>query len=156
MKKKTDPTLVELWIGIFIYGVVFEVALLLFSREPSYSIGLWIGVFLAAAGAFHMWWSLDRGLDMPEKDAVKSLGIQNITRYVILVIVVAVLIYTELANPIFTFCGYMGMKASAYLNPLIHRLRAGKEEAGRMQENPGRTQGDSDRTREDFAQTPDG
>lgn len=127
MKKKIDPTLLELWLGILAYGIVFEIALFVFSREPAYSIGLWIGVLLALAGAFHMWWSLNRGLDMPEKDAVKSLGIQNITRYVILVIVVAVLIYTELANPIFAFAGYMGMKASAYLNPLIHRLRVGKD-----------------------------
>lgn len=122
MKRKIDPTLFELWTGILAYGVVFEIVLLIFSREPSYSIGLWIGVLLAVAGAFHMWWSLNRGLDMSEKDAVKSLGTQNIIRYFILVIVVAVLIYTNFANPIFAFCGYMGMKVSAYLNPLIHRL----------------------------------
>ena len=125
MKRKIDPTLLELWLGILAYGVVFEIALLVFSGNPSYSIGLWIGVFLAAAGAFHMWWSLDRGLDLPEKEAVKSLGAQNIIRYVVLVIVLGVLMY---ANPILAFCGYMGMKASAYLNPLIHRLRAGKKE----------------------------
>lgn len=128
MKRKIDPTLLELWLGILAYGVVFEIALLVFSRNPSYSIGLWIGVFLAAAGAFHMWWSLDRGLDLPEKEAVKSLGAQNIIRYVVLVIVLGVLMYTNLANPILAFCGYMGMKVSAYLNPLIHRLRAGKKE----------------------------
>ncbi|MCI9344876.1 MAG: hypothetical protein HFI56_01290 [Lachnospiraceae bacterium] len=128
MKRKIDPTLLELWLGILAYGVVFEIALLVFSGNPSYSIGLWIGVFLAAAGAFHMWWSLDRGLDLPEKEAVKSLGAQNIIRYVVLVIVLGVLMYTNLANPILAFCGYMGMKASAYLNPLIHRLRAGKKE----------------------------
>lgn len=128
MKRKIDPTLLELWLGILAYGVVFEIALLVFSRNPSYSIGLWIGVFLAAAGAFHMWWSLDRGLDLPEKEAVKSLGAQNIIRYVVLVIVLGVLMYTNLANPILAFCGYMGMKVSAYLNPLIHRLRVGKKE----------------------------
>ena len=32
------------------------------------------------------------------------------------------LIYTDFANPIFAFCGYMGMKVSAYLNPLMHRI----------------------------------
>ncbi len=128
MKRKIDQTLLELWLGILAYGVVFEIALLFFSRNPAYSIGLWIGVFLAVAGAFHMWWSLDRGLDLPEKEAVKSLGAQNIIRYVVLVIVLGVLMCTEFANPIFTFCGYMGMKASAYLNPLVHRLRTGKKE----------------------------
>lgn len=128
MKRKIDPTLLELWLGILAYGVVFEIVLLLFFRDPAYSIGLWIGVFLAVAGAFHMWWSLDRGLDLPEKEAVKSMGTQNIIRYVVLVLVLGALMFVDFANPIFAFCGYMGMKVSAYLNPLIHRIRGRKEE----------------------------
>ena len=128
MKRKIDPTLLELWLGILAYGVIFEIVLLFFSRNPAYSIGLWIGVFLDLAGAFHMWWALDRGLDLPEKEAVKSMGAQNIIRYAVLVVVMGALMFVDFANPIFTFCGYMGMKVAAYLNPLIHRLRAGKEE----------------------------
>lgn len=122
MKRKIDPTLFELCLGILAYGIVFEIVLLCFSREFTYSVGLLIGVALALAGAVHMWWSLNRGLDLPEKEAVKSLSIQNIIRYLILAAVLAVLIVTKIANPIFTFAGYMGMKVSAYLNPLIHKL----------------------------------
>lgn len=122
MKRKIDPTLFELCLGILAYGIVFEVVLLFFSRELSYSLGLLIGVVLALLGAVHMWWSLNRGLDLPEKEAVKSLSTQNIIRYFILAAVLAALIGTKLANPIFTFAGYMGMKVSAYLNPLIHKL----------------------------------
>lgn len=127
MKRKIDPTLLELCVGILAYGVIFEIVLLFFSRNPACSIGLWIGVILALTGAFHMWWSLNRGLDLPEKAAVKSLSTHNIIRYVIIAAVLAVLMCTDFANPIFAFCGYMGMKASAYLNPLIHRLLAGRE-----------------------------
>ena len=50
MKRKIDQTLLELWLGILAYGAVFEIVLLFFSRNPAYSIGLWIGVFLAMAG----------------------------------------------------------------------------------------------------------
>lgn len=74
-----------------------------------------------------MWWALNRGLELPEKAAVKSISTQNIIRYVMIAVVLAILMCTNFANPILAFCGYMGMKASAYLNPLIHRLRAGKE-----------------------------
>lgn len=128
MRRKIDPTLFELCLGIFLYGVIFEIVLLFFSQDPAYSLGLWIGVILAEAGSVHMWWSLDRGLDMEEKDAVKSMSTNNIIRYLILVIVVAVLIYMKFANPIFTFCGYMGMKISAYFNPVIHRICVKKTE----------------------------
>lgn len=127
MRKKIDPTLLELCVGIMAYGVIFEIILLCISRNPAYSIGLWIGVVLALAGAFHMWWSLNRGLGLPEKAAVKSVSTQNIIRYVMIAALLAVLMCTNFANPIFAFCGYMGMKVSAYLNPLIHRLLAGKE-----------------------------
>lgn len=126
MKRKIDPTLFELCLGIFLYGVIFEIILLFFSREISYSLGLWIGIVLAVMGSVHMWWSLDRGLDMAEKDAVKSMGVNNIIRYLVLVLVTAILIYTGFANPIFTFCGYMGMKLSAYFNPFIHRFLSRK------------------------------
>lgn len=128
MKKKIDPTLWELCLGIAAYGVIFEIVLLCISREISYSLGLLTGVALALAGAVHMWWSLNRGLDLPEKAAVKSISIQNITRYFVLAAVLAMLAVTGFANPVFAFAGYMGMKVSAYCNPFIHRLCVGKKQ----------------------------
>lgn len=122
MKKKIDPTLFDLCLGIFLYGIVFQIVLLFFSREVSYSLGLWIGVILAVAGSIHMWWSLDRGMDQASKQAAKTIGTNNLIRYFVLVVVMFVLIYTNFANPIFMFCGYMGMKVSAYLNPWLRRI----------------------------------
>lgn len=122
MKKKIDPTLFDLCLGIFLYGIVFQIVLLFFSREVSYSLGLWIGVVLAVAGSVHMWWSLDRGMDQASKQAAKTIGTNNLIRYFVLVVVMFVLIYTDFANPIFMFCGYMGMKISAYLNPWLRKI----------------------------------
>ncbi len=122
MKKKIDPTLFDLCLGILLYGIVFQVILLCFSRQASYSLGLWIGVALAEAGAVHMWWSLDRGMEQAAKQAAKTVGANNLIRYFVLVVVMFVLIYTDFANPIFMFCGYMGMKISAYLNPWLHKI----------------------------------
>ena len=69
MKKKIDPTLFNLCLGIFLYGIVFQIVLLFFSREISYSLGLWIGVALAIAGSVNMWWCIDRGMDQASKQA---------------------------------------------------------------------------------------
>ena len=123
MKKKIDPTLFDLCLGILLYGIVFQAVLLFFSRKTAYSLGLWIGVVLAIAGAIHMWWSLDRGMDQAAKQAAKTVGTNNLIRYLVLVVVMFVLIYTDFANPIFMFCGYMGMKISAYLNPWMSKIR---------------------------------
>lgn len=122
MKRRIDPTLFDLCLGIFLYGVVFQAVLLFFSREAAYSLGLWIGVILAIAGAVHMWWSIDRGMDQASKQAARTIGTNNLIRYFVLVVVMFVLIYTDFANPIFMFCGYMGMKVSAYLNPWLHKV----------------------------------
>ena len=124
MKKKIDPTLFDLCLGIFLYGIAFQVILLFFSRRTAYSLGLWIGVVLAIAGSVHMWWSLDRGMDQAAKQAAKTIGTNNLIRYLVLVAVAFVLIYTDFANPIFMFCGYMGMKVSAYLNPWLCKIRS--------------------------------
>lgn len=123
-KRKIDPTLFDLCLGIFLYGVVFQAVLLFFSENISYSMGLWIGVLLAIAGAVHMWWSIDRGMDQAAKQAAKTVGTNNLLRYLVLVAVMLILVYTDFANPIFAFCGYMGMKVSAYLNPWLSKMRA--------------------------------
>ena len=104
--------------------MIFQAVLLFFSRRVSYSLGLWIGVVLAIAGSVHMWWSLNRGMDQVAKQAAKTIGTNNLIRYLVLVVVMFVLIYTDFANPIFMFCGYMGMKISAYLNPWLRKISA--------------------------------
>ena len=124
MKKKIDPTLFDLCLGILLYGIIFQLVLLFFSRKMSYSLGLWIGVVLAVAGAIHMWWSIDKGMDQVSKQAAKTVGTNNLIRYLVLVVVAFILIYTDFANPIFMFCGYMGMKVSAYLNPWLCKIRS--------------------------------
>ena len=124
MMKKIDPTLFDLCLGILLYGIIFQLVLLLFSGEMSYSLGLWIGVMLAVAGAIHMWWSIDKGMDQVSKQAAKTVGTNNLIRYLVLVVVTFILIYTDFANPIFMFCGDMGMKVSAYLNPWLCKIRS--------------------------------
>ncbi len=124
MRKKINPTTFDLCLGIVLYGIVFEIILLIFSRKPDYSIGLWIGIALAVVGSIHMWWSLDRSLDMVQKDATRQVTTNNIIRYFVAVMVLVILVYTDFANPIFAFCGYMGMKVSAYMNPFVRKISA--------------------------------
>ena len=121
-KIKINTTLFDLCLGIFFYGFVFQMIMLIFSRNAEYSIGLWIGVVCGILGAIHMWWALNRGLDMAEKDAVRTVGGQSIIRYLALIVVMFALAKTGFANPIFTFFGYMGMKVSAYMQPFTHKI----------------------------------
>lgn len=121
-KKKIDGTLFDLCLGIFLYGIICQVVILFFPHTPEYSIGLWIGIFLGIFGSIHMWWSLDRGLEMASKDAMKTVGTQSILRYLVLVIAMALLVVSGFANPLFAFLGYMGMKISAYMQPFTRKI----------------------------------
>ena len=61
---------------------------------------------------------------MVQKDATRQVTTNNIIRYFVAVMVLVILVYTDFANPIFAFCGYMGMKVSAYMNPFVRKISA--------------------------------
>lgn len=125
MKKRItriNRTLFELETGILIYGVVCQLVIMLIRNRPGYSLGLWIGIVTAMLGAFHMWWSLDRALDLPEKAAVRSMSTHNIIRYLVFVLVVGAAAVTQIANPLFIFLGIMSIKVSAYMHFLTQKI----------------------------------
>ena len=63
--KKIDETLRELLIGIVVCGILVEVGIICCIKDKIYaSIGLWFGVILALLSAFHMWRSLNIGLEL--------------------------------------------------------------------------------------------
>ena len=63
--KKISETLKELLIGIVFYGILVEVIGICFFKDKMYfTIGLWFGIVLALASAIHMWWGLDKAMDL--------------------------------------------------------------------------------------------
>ena len=108
MTEKINRTLFELGIGILIFGIVCQLFVVFVQGKAGYSIGLWIGIVTALVAAFHMWWSLDRGLDFGEKAAVSYLTKHNMIRYAVIIIVIVVVAVTKVGNPLSAFLGIMG------------------------------------------------
>ena len=119
---KMNRTLFELQAGILIFGVTCQLFVFLVKDKAGYSIGLWIGIVTALFAAFHMWRSLDKGLDLESKAAVSYLSRQNIIRYILIIIVIVVVAVTKIGNPLSAFLGIMGLKAGAYLQPLTGKF----------------------------------
>ena len=120
--KKISETLKELLIGILFYGILVEIIGICFIEDKVYfSIGLWFGILLAMAAAVHMWWSLDRALDMGDAAGKYSLS-QNMIRYGVIVVAFGALCVIDIGNPIAAFAGIMGLKAGAYLQPFTHKI----------------------------------
>lgn len=123
MIKKINETLAELLFGILLWGVFWQAAGVWFVPDRlSCSIGLWFGVVTAGICAAHMYKSLDKALDFSEKDAQKYMMSRSMMRYGCIIIVLLVLIATEAGNPLCCFLGIMGLKAAAYLQPLLHKV----------------------------------
>ncbi|MCD7863656.1 MAG: hypothetical protein LUG61_09185 [Lachnospiraceae bacterium] len=121
--QKINPTLLTMMIGTFAYGLVGEIVILLFLRRLSgVSLGWWIGVALSILGEAHMYWSLDMALGLGEKGATKKLVLHNTVRYLVFVGVTFLLMATDIANPVACVFGILGMKAGAYLEPVLEKL----------------------------------
>ncbi len=142
MKEKItriNRTLFELETGILLFGLVCQLVVFFVKDKPGYSLGLWIGILTAMVCAYHMWWSLDRALDLPEKEAVKALSTQNILRYVSIAAVLMLVAISKIADPLSAFLGIMGLKASAYMHVILIKISDriyGKEAVKPLTEEP--------------------
>ena len=121
-KIKSNLTLLEMWVGIVLFLIVCQLTVVWFVPDKSdFSIGLWLGGLMAILATFHLSISLERALDFNEGGAKKHMVIQNLVRYFVLIIFLVLLMITDFANPLAAFLGLMGVKAGAYLQPLLHK-----------------------------------
>ena len=88
--------------------------------KAGYSIGLWLGIIASLLTTLHLSITLDKALDLGESGAKKHMVIQNLVRYFVLIIFLVLLMITDFANPLAAFLGLMGVKAGAYMQPILH------------------------------------
>lgn len=118
-----DKTLFELLLGIIGWGVICQLAGVWFvSDKQSYSMGVWIGVVIAAGAAVHMWWGLDKALDASQDAVIKQMQKYNIIRYLVIVLAMGLVMVSGIANPLSTFLTIMGLKVAAYVQPFTHKI----------------------------------
>ena len=120
--REINSALPGLLFGIVIFGVLCQiVGVFLVDDRADFSIGLWIGVGTAIFMAFHMAVSLNMTVERDVKGAQAAATRQNIIRYLVVVIVFAILMVTGIGNPLAAFAGVMGLKLSAYAQPILSK-----------------------------------
>lgn len=120
--KKINTALPGLLFGIILVGILCQIAGIFFVEDKAdYSVGLWIGVLTAIFMAFHMAVTLNSAVERDVKGAQAAATRQNIIRYLVVVIILGILMMTRIGNPLAAFAGIMGLKISAYLQPLLAR-----------------------------------
>ena len=118
-----NETLLEMWLGTVLFGVVCQVGPIWFMKDKiGYSIGLWLGIIASLLTVLHLSTSLERALSLDEGSAKKHMVTQNLVRYFVIIVFLVVLMITDFANPLAAFLGLMGVKAGAYLQPVLHKV----------------------------------
>ncbi len=113
----------ELLAGIVLYGTVLQIAGVWFADDKlQYTIGLWLGAALAMGMAINMAIVILDSVDlMASRGTAARTALYAGLRYIVVVGVFVAAWYFELGNPIAMFLGVMGLKASAYFQPALHK-----------------------------------
>lgn len=120
--KNMNRTLLEMQAGMLFFGLVCQVAGLIFAPDQGgYALSLWFGVAFAFAGSIHMYRTLDRALYCG-KDASAMVTRGYLFRYIVFGVALVLVAMTGFMNPLVFFLGYMGLKVTAYMQPLTHKL----------------------------------
>ena len=115
--------LTELLAGIISLGIVIQIVMAIAFEDYLYNaIGLWAGIGIACFMAIHLKRSIEDELDLGEEGAMKHARTAYATRMLVTLIVLGVVIYFNLGNPITVVIGIFPLKLSAYLQPLIHKI----------------------------------
>lgn len=116
-------TVLELLIGILLFGLLFEIAGLLFVKNKiSHSIGIGCGMLVAAGMAIHMAYNINDALDWDAETAAKTLRRGSILRYGVVALITMLLAYFKIGNVISCFLGIMSLKTAAYTQPIVHKV----------------------------------
>lgn len=137
MRGKTNQTvwtLVDLWIGIFLHFLVFEIIGIYFvTNRTSYTWGLLYGCMTAALLAWIMYCSLGKALEMGEAEAVKCCQRDSIIRMLVMLAAAFAGMKISFLNFPAVILGMLGLKVSAFFQPFInsHITKKILEEKGR-------------------------
>ncbi|MGN0349384.1 MAG: hypothetical protein ACI4DR_07600 [Roseburia sp.] len=125
MLKRINDALPGLVIGILIYGAVLEVAGLFFVEDKlHHTVGALTGTALACFMAIHMAIVIRDVADLGNADGAKKLSVRkSVLRYLIVAVVIFAIAKWRLGNLVSLFLGVLGLKISAYLQPLINKLK---------------------------------
>lgn len=124
MLKRLNEALPGLVLGIIIYGILLQLTgVWLVDDKLRYSTGLWIGIACALFMAIHMAMSIEDAVSIGTENGAKKKTIASaMFRYVIVLLVLFLMCYLNLGMILPAFFGVLGLKFSAYAQPLFRRL----------------------------------
>ena len=123
MERADEVVVKDMKKTMFLFGVLVQLVCLFIPGDRlKMSIGLWIGVIAGVAMLLHMWDSIMEALQMDEDSAKRYMQKSYAIRYSVVAVGFGVVLYFDIANVFTLLLGVMGLKISAYLQPIMHKL----------------------------------
>lgn len=124
MLRRINEALPSLVAGIIGYGVVVQLAGVWFvSDKLGYSIGLWYGIAIAVGLAVNIAIVIFDSVTLGDsKQARVRIIAKSVLRYVVTAILLFILGYFRFGNLFTAIIGLLGLKVSAYLQPLFYKV----------------------------------
>ncbi len=119
--RRLNQALPELVVGILIYGLIAEFIGVWFVKDKlHYTSGLLIGLGLAVFMGVHIAIVIEQAV-ATGGESTKVLAAKSVLRYIVVTVVLVVMMITKIGSLIPAFIGILGLKASAYAQPLLHK-----------------------------------
>ncbi len=120
--KRLNQALPGLVLGILIYGALVELIGVWFVNDKlRYTTGLLIGIACAVGMAIHIAMIIEESVRIGEGHE-KYLSFKSVMRYLVLCAVMIAMMYFKLGNMITAVIGVLGLKVSAYAQPLLYKI----------------------------------
>lgn len=127
MEKVTKNLIIEVLVGIVIFTVAAMLAALFLYPKPSVFAGLLLGMLLALAAFLSMALILVNAMKSSDPKIVQRNSIIGTSvRYLLLIaiLVIVIVYFQSQINPVALVIGVFGLKAGAFLQPVIHKIAA--------------------------------
>lgn len=134
VNRKINPTMLELIVGIVIWGILGVAAFIglhvagapvesLFDDSIfQITIGFVIGIIFSLILIIHMTASVETAMEMGEQGALKHTRIMYLVRMVALIVVFVVMLLLNVGNVFSLLFGLLSLKLSAYIQPITHKV----------------------------------
>lgn len=124
MLRRINEALPGLVYGIILYGVVVEaVGVWFVENKLHYSIGLWYGIAIAVGMAINLATVIFDAVTLGDSEhANRRIIAKSLLRYVVVVVLFFLLGLFDIGNLLMAVLGVLGLKVSAYMQPLLHKI----------------------------------
>ena len=124
MLRRLNDALPGLVLGIVLYGLAIQFVGMWFVEDKMYySIGLWYGIAIAIGMAINLASVIFDSVSLQDpQHANDRIIAKSILRYVVVVVLFFILGLFNFGNMYTAFIGVLGLKISAYMQPLFEKL----------------------------------